>query len=167
MIQFVQGQTLSLSLPPPRGGQRKAAAHNSSGHVWQGGFYSCPLDSAHLWIALRYTELNPVRAKLVTEAASWTWSSAAAHLRRTTATDVAGHGNVEQALVRSKVAGASSFQGRRRRVDGHPSVHPYHDLWAPRPSCTPWRKQRSVGWPHKTADVPAKPRCRRIPVKRC
>lgn len=34
------------------------AAHQSSGHVWQGRFYSCPLDEAHLWIALRYTECN-------------------------------------------------------------------------------------------------------------
>jgi len=25
--------------------------HGSSGHVWQGRFYSCPLDAAHLWIA--------------------------------------------------------------------------------------------------------------------
>jgi len=55
------------------------ATHKSSGHVWQGRFYSCPLDDAHLWMALRYTELNPVRAKLVTEATSWAWSSAAAH----------------------------------------------------------------------------------------
>ncbi|MFZ0821661.1 MAG: transposase [Candidatus Acidiferrales bacterium] len=55
------------------------AGHSSSGHVWQGRFYSCPLDTAHLWIALRYTELNPLRAKLVTEAAAWTWSSAAVH----------------------------------------------------------------------------------------
>ncbi len=29
--------------------------------------------------ALRYAELNPVRAKLVTEATSWVWSSAVAH----------------------------------------------------------------------------------------
>jgi REP element-mobilizing transposase RayT len=35
------------------------AAHRSSGHVWQGRFYSCPLDEDHLWIALRYAELNP------------------------------------------------------------------------------------------------------------
>ena len=55
------------------------AAHKSSGHAWQGRFYSCPLDSAHLWIVLRYTELNPVRANLVTQAAAWSWSSAAAH----------------------------------------------------------------------------------------
>jgi REP element-mobilizing transposase RayT len=37
-------------------------AHQSSGHVWQGRYYSCPLDPTHLWEALRYTELNPVRA---------------------------------------------------------------------------------------------------------
>jgi len=55
------------------------ATHESGGHVWQGRFYSCPLDSPHLWIALRYTELNPVRAKLVGEAAAWMWSSAGAH----------------------------------------------------------------------------------------
>lgn len=55
------------------------ASHRSSGHVWQGRFYSCPLDAAHLWMALRYAELNPVRAKLVARAESWPWSSAAAH----------------------------------------------------------------------------------------
>jgi putative transposase len=53
--------------------------HHSSGHVWQGRFYSCPLDVEHLWLALRYTELNPVRAGLVQSAAEWEWSSAAVH----------------------------------------------------------------------------------------
>jgi len=56
------------------------ATHASSGHVWQGRFYSCPLDSHHLWSALRYAELNPVRAGLVYQADLWPWSSAAAHL---------------------------------------------------------------------------------------
>jgi putative transposase len=55
------------------------AKHGSSGHVWQGRYYSCPLDRRHLWEALRYTELNPVRAGLVAEAEGWPWSSAAAH----------------------------------------------------------------------------------------
>jgi putative transposase len=55
------------------------AAHTSSGHVWQGRFYSCPLDEGHLWRALRYTELNPVRARRAVEATAWPWSSAAAH----------------------------------------------------------------------------------------
>ena len=55
------------------------AAHQSSGHVWQGRYYSCPLDAEHLWRALRYTELNPVRAKLVHTPEEWAWSSAPAH----------------------------------------------------------------------------------------
>jgi putative transposase len=55
------------------------ASQSSTGHVWQGRFYSCPLDESHLWVALRYTELNPVRAGLVPAAEQWKWSSAAAH----------------------------------------------------------------------------------------
>ena len=55
------------------------ARQSSTGHLWQGRFYSCPLDEPHLWAALRYVELNPVRARLVTEAPQWRWSSAAAH----------------------------------------------------------------------------------------
>ena len=47
--------------------------------MWQGRFYSCPLEETHLWAALRYVELNPVRAGMVSEAAEWRWSSAAAH----------------------------------------------------------------------------------------
>ena len=53
--------------------------NGSSGHVWQGRFYSCPLDETHLWRALRYVELNPVRAAIATGAEQWRWSSAAAH----------------------------------------------------------------------------------------
>jgi len=55
------------------------ARHASSGHVWQGRYYSCPLDLPHLWAALRYTELNPVRAGLAKAPADYCWSSAAAH----------------------------------------------------------------------------------------
>lgn len=36
-----------------------------SGHVWQGRFYSCPMDESHLWAAVRYVERNPVRAGTV------------------------------------------------------------------------------------------------------
>src|ERR1700722_13430337 len=55
------------------------AAHQSGGHVWQGRYYSCPLDPPHMWRALRYAELNPVRAGLVREAKLWKWSSAAVY----------------------------------------------------------------------------------------
>jgi len=55
-----------------------------SGRVWQGRFYSCPLDAGHTAAAIRYVECNPVRAGLEPRAASYEWSSAAAHqgLRR-------------------------------------------------------------------------------------
>jgi putative transposase len=54
-------------------------SHASCGHVWQGRFHSCPMDPGHLWTALRYVELNPVRAGMTAQAAAWPWSSAAAH----------------------------------------------------------------------------------------
>jgi putative transposase len=50
-----------------------------TGHLWQNRFFSCPLDESHLLSALRYTDLNPVRAGLVAEPWDWPWSSARAH----------------------------------------------------------------------------------------
>src|SRR5258708_2874084 len=41
------------------------ARQGQSGHLWQGRYYSCPIDSAHLWMALRYVERNPVRERMV------------------------------------------------------------------------------------------------------
>src|SRR5580658_7190990 len=54
------------------------AVHQSSGHAWQGRYYSCPLDRVHLWEALRYTEVKPVHAGLTSEVEVWGWSTAAA-----------------------------------------------------------------------------------------
>ena len=50
-----------------------------TGHLWQNRFYSCAMDEAHRWDALRYVELNPVRAGLARYATDWEWSSAQAH----------------------------------------------------------------------------------------
>lgn len=52
----------------------------SFGHLWQGRFYSCVLDEAHLYAAIRYIENNPVRARLVKTAEDWEWSSARYHI---------------------------------------------------------------------------------------
>ena len=52
------------------------------GHLWQGRFYSCPLDDAHLYTAIRYVETNPVRAGLVKRAEDYQWSSALNHVER-------------------------------------------------------------------------------------
>ncbi len=57
------------------------ARQRATGHVWQGRYYSCPLDQYHLWEALRYIELNPVRAGMVERAEDYRWSSAASHCR--------------------------------------------------------------------------------------
>ncbi len=50
-----------------------------SGHLWQGRYYSCPLDGAHLATALRYVEENPCRAGLAERPLDYRWSSAAVH----------------------------------------------------------------------------------------
>ena len=52
----------------------------SSGHVWQGRYYSCLLYGAHVQEAIRYVELNPVRAKMVKAAREYSWSSTRARL---------------------------------------------------------------------------------------
>jgi putative transposase len=49
------------------------------GHLWQNRFFSCVLDGAHLYNAMRYVELNSARAGLCVEPWRWPWSSAAAH----------------------------------------------------------------------------------------
>lgn len=51
-----------------------------TGYLWQGRFASFPMDDAHLLAAIRYVELNPVRARLAARPQDWPWSSAAAHL---------------------------------------------------------------------------------------
>jgi len=51
-----------------------------SGHLWQGRFHSCALDERHFWLAMKYVELNPVRARICRKAWRYEWSSAAAHV---------------------------------------------------------------------------------------
>jgi putative transposase len=54
--------------------------HGVVGHLFQGRFKGILVDTDSYLMALcRYVELNPVRAKLVEEAAAWPWSSYLAH----------------------------------------------------------------------------------------
>lgn len=55
------------------------ADHGWGGHLWADRFYSTPLDESHLWTAIKYVELNPVRAGLVHLGEEWLWSSARYH----------------------------------------------------------------------------------------
>lgn len=49
------------------------------GHLWQNRYFACVLDQAHLWTAIRYVELNPVRAGMVFNPTDYEWSSAIWH----------------------------------------------------------------------------------------
>jgi putative transposase len=51
-----------------------------TGYLWQGRFASSVMDGPHTLAAVRYVELNPVRARLVARASEYRWSSARAHL---------------------------------------------------------------------------------------
>ncbi len=51
-----------------------------TGHLWQGRFSSVVMDEEHLYRAIAYVVLNPVRAKLAKDAEDWPWSSIHAHL---------------------------------------------------------------------------------------
>lgn len=51
----------------------------TSGHLWQGRYFSSVLDESYFWAAIRYVERNPVRAAMVATAEGYRWSSAAAH----------------------------------------------------------------------------------------
>ena len=62
--------------------QRINHARGWKGHLWQGRYFSSPLDEAYLWAAVRYVERNPVRAGMVSTAEAYPWSSAAAHCGR-------------------------------------------------------------------------------------
>lgn len=49
------------------------------GHLWQSRFASVPLDDQYAVAAMRYADLNPVRAGLVQHPSQYRWSSARAH----------------------------------------------------------------------------------------
>jgi putative transposase len=54
--------------------------NNWRGTLWQGRYYSFPLEDVHLYRAIRYAENNPVRAGMVKRAEDYPWSSAASHV---------------------------------------------------------------------------------------
>ena len=62
-----------------RHAQRINRVHGWNGHLWQGRYFSSPLDEDYVWAAIRYVELNPVRSRMTERAENYPWSSAAAH----------------------------------------------------------------------------------------
>lgn len=83
-----------IALPPLKDSLRNAIAeahrrytirinqrHGWRGCLWQGRFFSAPMDDAHMLFAARYIELNPVRAGFCQLPQEYPWSSAAAHIQ--------------------------------------------------------------------------------------
>lgn len=50
--------------------------NGTPGHLFQGRFFSCILDDEHLYEAIRYVELNPIRAQMVNSLQDYYWNSA-------------------------------------------------------------------------------------------
>ncbi len=53
--------------------------HGWCGHLWANRYHSSALDWDHLWRAVRYVELNPVRAGMTPRAENHQWSSCRDH----------------------------------------------------------------------------------------
>lgn len=60
--------------------QRINSRQGVTGHLFQGRYLSYPMDDAHMMVAVRYVENNPVAAGIVELAEEWRWSSARAHI---------------------------------------------------------------------------------------
>lgn len=60
--------------------RRTNIVRNCTGHLWQARFHSFVMDEKHLLAAVRYVELNPVRAGLCGRPEEWRWSSARSHI---------------------------------------------------------------------------------------
>jgi putative transposase len=65
------GLRAALAEAHRRYSRRVNFAHGWTGYLWQGRFASYPMDDAHLLTAVRYVELNPVKAKLAARAEDW------------------------------------------------------------------------------------------------
>ena len=117
-------------------------AHGWTGYLWQGRFASYPMDEAHLMTAIRYVELNPVRAKLATSAEAWRWSSARAHVtgKDDGLTDLAAMAGVHRnwrAMLRRGLEAGDLDPADEAAIEAHQRTgRPWGDA-----ACVRWREQ--------------------------
>jgi putative transposase len=95
-----------------------------TGYLWQGRFASYPMEDVHLMTAIRYVELNPVKAKLVRRAEDWRWSSATAHVFNepdglTDLDAVAGAHTNWRAMLRDGLEAGDSTKGAEAEIQAH------------------------------------------------
>jgi putative transposase len=92
--------SLAVTLKPVhlRYAQHVNWTQNMTGRLWQGRFFSCPLDEAHCLAAIRYVERNPVRAGMVKRAEDYPFSSAADHVGQRTDPLLSRDSDIEAAI---------------------------------------------------------------------
>jgi len=85
---------------------------NTTGHLWQGRFFSCVLDERHLYAAVRYVEMNPVRAGIAQAPQDYPWCSAKSHMNMANAGAGAGvEGGREAEKLTQPSAGVGANAG--------------------------------------------------------
>jgi putative transposase len=77
--QHERGLAKLFGVTHHRYARRVNSMHDWRGHLWQERFHSCVMDDEHLLMAVRYIELNPVRAGICARPEDWRWSSVHAH----------------------------------------------------------------------------------------
>jgi putative transposase len=84
--------------------------HEREGHLFRGRFYSRRIESdSHLFSALIYVALNPVRAGLTERPERWLWSSYSATIGRRRAPDFLDLNSVLELMDRDPVRAQLSF----------------------------------------------------------
>jgi REP element-mobilizing transposase RayT len=128
------------------------ALRSSTGHVWQGRFYSCPLDESHLWAALRYVELNPVRAGITANAQHMEMVECGDPLCSDELRPAARHGTVEGAMDPDRVGSVSRRDGIDCRCEVPATIHAHG------PAVGKWRIRRFTGATDLASPRPAERR---------
>jgi putative transposase len=118
------GLRAALSEAHRRYSRRINFGHGWTGYLWQGRFASYPMEDAHLVTAMRYVELNPVRAGLVKSAEAWRWSSARAHVERKAdgLTDLEGTQGLHRnwrAMLRHGLEAGDLADGQVEAIEAH------------------------------------------------
>jgi putative transposase len=82
-----------------------------SGHLFQGRFRSEPIETdAHLLGAIRYVDLNPVRAGIVGHPDAWEWSSYRATVGHVRPPSFLAVGLTRELFHRDAVRGAAAYE---------------------------------------------------------
>ncbi len=78
--QYEQSLSKAIGITQMRYSQLLNKKNGWTGHLWSNRFISTPLDWDHFRAAVRYSERNPVRARIVLRAEEYRWSSARSHV---------------------------------------------------------------------------------------